>query len=210
MPELQLEKRQDTGKKIAKKLRRTGKVPGVYYTHGKKAMPVTIDERALKAIIASEVNIIDLKIDNKTYKSIVREIQFDPVVGVPLHVDFMGVKLDEKIHMTVPIRLVGSPLGVKEGGILQQLVREIEVAALPMDLPEHVDIDVSELKIGDSVHIGSLTIDKVEILTDVERSIATVSAPTIVKEPTVEEAVIGVEGEEPEVEGERGEVSERE
>jgi len=202
MPELKLEKRQDTGKKIAKQLRREGKVPGVYYTHGKDPIPVKVEAKELKAIISTEVKIIDLNLDNKNYKSVVREVQFDPVLGVPLHVDFMGITLDEKINMTVPIHLTGTPIGVKEGGILQQLLRELEVEALPMDLPEHVDVDVSELNIGDSIHIEEIKIAKVDILTDVERSVATVSAPTVIVEPVVEEEEL-LEGEE--VEGEEGE-----
>ena len=204
MPELKLEKRTDTGKKFAKKLRREGKIPGVYYTHGKDSIPVTVNEKELRAIVSSEVNIIDLNLDNKKYKSVVREVQYDPILGMPLHVDFMGIRLDEKIHITVPIHLIGTPAGVKEGGILQLLLREIDVAALPLEIPEHIDVDVSELNIGDSIHVSEISVEKVEILTDVERSIATVSAPTVVKEPVVEEL------EEELVEGEEEEEAEEE
>jgi large subunit ribosomal protein L25 len=158
--------------------------------------------------VSSEANIIDLHLEKKNYKCVIREVQYDPVLGHPLHVDFMGIRLDEKIHFTVPLHLVGTPEGVKEGGILQQILREVEVLALPLEIPEHIDIDVSALNIGDSIHISEIKVEKIDVLTDLERSIATVSAPTIVKEPEPEELEEVLEGEE--VEAEEGEAPDEE
>ena len=203
MPELKLELRDKTGKQIAKDLRRRGMIPAVYYSKGKEPIPVSVEEKALRAVIFGEYNLIDLSLEDTQLKSVIREVQYDPVRGVPVHVDFMGIRMDEKINITVPIHLTGTAEGVKnEGGIMQQILREVDVAALPLDLPDHIDVDVSELAVGDSIHVEDLMKGNFDILTEGDRSVVTIVAPTITKElAEIEEAEeIGEEGEE--VEGE--------
>ncbi|MBC7186704.1 MAG: 50S ribosomal protein L25 [Calditrichaeota bacterium] len=183
MSELICERRETTGKQAAKQLRRKGMVPGIYYCGREEPTPIAIEEKALRAALQSEANIIDVKLDGKAVKCIVREVQFDPLRDVPMHVDLMGVRMDQKVSLMVPVRLVGIPEGVKtSGGILQQVLREVEVEALPGDLPEHIDVDVSKLAIGESLHVRDLVLERAHILTDPSLSVATVTAPTVVRE----------------------------
>ncbi len=182
MSTLICEKRDKTGKQAAKQLRRKGMVPGIYYTRGEESMPVAVDEKALRAVLQSDANIVDAQINGKVVKCVIREVQFDPLRDVPVHVDLLGVRMDQKVSIMVPVRLVGVPQGVKlGGGILQQVLREIEVEALPGDLPEHVEVDVSKLDIGESVHVRDIALARGQILTDPSLSVATVTAPTVAR-----------------------------
>ena len=201
MPEtvLNLKRREEMGKKYAKKIRRTGKVPGIFYMHGEDSIPVVVDEKELYNVLASKAGVIDLDFgERKRSKCILREVQFDPVHGNPLHVDLMGIKLTEKIRVEVPVHLMGTPVGTTADGILQQLLRTVEVECLPLDIPEFLEVDVSHLNIGDAVRVGDIRAGKTEILADPDQAVAMVSPPTVVRE----EVVAPVEGvAEPEVIG---------
>ena len=121
-------------------------------------------------------------------KCVIREIQFDPLNAKPIHIDLMGILLTEKVTVSVPIHLNGTPVGVKNaGGILQHVVREIEILCLPTDIPPHIEVDVTDLDIGDSIHLSDISMDKIELTGEQEMVIATVSAPRIVEEEVVEE-----------------------
>ncbi len=210
---LEIQKREVVDKKVNKQLRSEGKIPGIYYMHGEDSIPVAVDAKQLKLMIQSEASIIDLRFDGdkKATKSVIREIQWDPLDGHPLHVDFMGIKLTEKVTVDVPVHIVGTSIGVKqEGGITQHIIREVSIEALPLDIPERIDVDITDLNIGDSVRIDDLSIDKVKILTDPTQSIVVIRPPTIIEEPEVEEEGLeeGEELAEPEVIGEKKEESE--
>ncbi len=206
---LNAQKRETTNKKGTKAIRREGRVPAIYYFHGQDSTALSIDEKELRGILSSDSNIIELAFDDsKKTKCVVRDIQWDPVTSKPVHVDFLGIKMTEKITIQVPVNLIGTATGVKnEGGIQQQLLRELEVEALPADLPEHFDVDVTDLEIGDSIHVSDIEIDKAKILNDPEQSIVSISHPRIEEE--VEEAEVD-ETTEPEVIGEKKEEEEQE
>ncbi len=198
---LQAEKRDDFDKKETKRLRRAGRIPAVYYIHGEESVPVSIDGKEFRDVLGADSSIIDLSVGRKKLKCVVRDIQWHPVSSVPLHVDFLGVKLTEKLTVTIPVHLVGNPIGVKDsGGILQQELRELAIECLPLDIPEHVEVDVSNLDIGDGIHVSNITLEGVEILTDPEQSVAIIRPPSIIKEPTLEEEEEGIT--EPELIGE--------
>ena len=201
---LQAEKRDNLSKGYTHELRRNGKIPGVYYFHGEDSVPVEIDERALKTAIQSQSQILDLNIGKSKKKCVIREVQWEPVTGVPLHVDLLGVKLTEKITVELPVVITGTAIGVKnEGGILQPIQREIQVEGLPLDIPESVEIDVSELGIGDSIRVADLQLEKLTIVTDESQSLVAVIAPKAIEEEVaVEEEIEGEEGEEGAEEGE--------
>ena len=147
---LQVELREKTGHHTSKTLRREGRVPAIFYYHNDKTIPLSVDAKALQKLAQSEVNIIDLVFpDGKIRKSIFREIQRDPVTDMIIHLDIMGIKLTEKVKLSIPIILTGTAAGVKEGGILEHLLREVTVEGLPLDIPEHIEVDVSEMVIGD-------------------------------------------------------------
>jgi len=186
--------RADTGKKISKQLRREGKIPAVYYAHSEKSVSLILDEKEMMEVVSNSTGLINLSIDKKKAKKcIVKEIQFDPIKNRPIHVDMMGVRLKEKVTMSVPVVLRGEPIGVKEqGAVLAQAVYDLEVSCLPLDIPENIEIDVAELRLGDSIHVKDLSLDKIEILNDPEVVLASV---TTVRGPEIEEEVV-VEGEE--------------
>jgi len=201
---LNVETRKDLDKKTTKQLRREGKIPGVFYIHGEDSIPVAMDEKLLRNLIHSDANIIDLKFDTgKKAKCVIRDIQWHPVSDNPIHVDLLGIKLTEKLTVDVPIYITGEAVGVKTGGgILQHILREISVQCLPLDIPEHFELDISGLEIGDSIRVEDLDIDKVEILTDPTQSIVTVRPPAV--EAEEEEEELGEEeATEPEVVGQK-------
>ncbi len=196
--------REEAGKKAGRRLRREGKIPGIYYAHDQKNIALLFDSTDLHQIFGNESGLLDLKIDNKKAKKvIIKEMQFDPVSSKLLHIDLMGVKMKEKINISIPIHLVGEPKGVKEeGGVLNHSLHEIELSCLPLEIPERIEVDVSDLNLGDSIHVSDLSIEKVEILVDPEVLVANVATVRATLEETVEPEVELEEGEEPEAEAE--------
>ncbi len=206
---LNLSIRKEIGKKGARQMRRTGAIPGIFYIHGQDSVPISVNEKNLRTVIVSKANLVNLKFDNgRIEKCVIREVQWDPLTSSPLHVDLMGIKLTEKIKVKVSVRLAGSPVGVKEGGTLQTMLRELEIECLPLDIPEAISIDVSGLKIQDSVHVGDVQLDKVRILNDPEQVIVSVLPPKLEEAPA---AVAPTEEKaEPEVIGRKKEEAEGE
>lgn len=190
---LHAEIREATGKEYAKKLRQKGMVPGIFYAHGEAAIPISLDERNTTKILTSEGGLIDIQIGSKKpRKAIIKEVQTDPIRQSLVHIDVMGVQLKEKITIEVPIHFLGEAIGVKEqGGILHQYFREIEVTCLPLDIPDHIEIDVTNLKLGDSINLGDLSIANVEIEGDPAQHVVSVMAPTVMKEKVEEEITEG-------------------
>ena len=195
---LNVEIREEKGHSAGRKLRREGRVPGVYYAHGDKAVTIVLNTRELKRVMNTEVNILDVVFPgNKIKKSVLKDVQVDPITDEPVHVDLMGINLKEKIRLKIPVLLKGTPVGLKDqGGVLVHPTREIEVEGLPLDLPEHVEIDISDLSIGDSVTVANLESDKYVFVADEHEVIANVIHPRVAEVTTAEEEVEGEEGEE--------------
>jgi large subunit ribosomal protein L25 len=200
---IQASKREQTGKGYARSLRRAEKIPAVVYGHGYEPVSIVLDGNVLNKMFkpgnenAAEFQIIRLLIDSDgkqvEKKVMVREIQRHPLQQYIEHVDFFAVKMDEPVVAPVHIRLHGKPEGVKLGGILRHILREIEVKSLPADVPSHIDLDIEHMQIGDSIHVSDLQLsEKVNILTDPSAAVVNIMAPTVEKE-TAE----GVEGEQP-------------
>jgi large subunit ribosomal protein L25 len=210
--------RDKLGKEHAKKLRRNGIVPAVVYGAEMSPLPLEVEAKSFHALLRSGLGenvIITLNIDdpkNGDKKVLIRELQRDPVWGEILHVDFQQISLSKKLTIKVPIHLVGVPIGVQQdGGILQHVLRELEVECLPTDIPDKIEVDVTALKIGDSIHVGDIKLERGQILSDLQGSIVSVVPPTVFKEPEV--APVATE-EEPEVitakkEGEEKEEAEK-
>ncbi|MDZ7332346.1 MAG: 50S ribosomal protein L25 [candidate division KSB1 bacterium] len=194
---LQAQPREKTGKGFAKKLRREGKIPGIFYSHGEKAIPIALDQRETLKILGSESGLIDFQLGKKRkQKAIIKDVQVDPVKQTLVHIDVQGVSLEEKITINVPIVLVGEAIGVKQqGGILHQYLRELEVECLPLDIPDRIEIDVTKLNIGDTITARSLSIEKATIVGDLDQPIVNVLPPTVEKEvkPEVVEAAAEAE-----------------
>ncbi len=200
---LNAEKR-ETLKGHAKRARRNGLVPGVYYTHGEPSITIAVPQLSLMPLVrTSETHIIDLHVgDGEVKKCILKDVQYDPVTDLPVHFDLQGLREHEKLTVEVPIVLIGgTPAGVRDGGMLQHMIHKLRVSCLPKDIPQKVEIDVSALGINDSVHVSNLNLPNVTILENAESAIVGVMPPALVKEeevaaPTEEEAM-----KEPEVVG---------
>ncbi|HEU4940685.1 MAG TPA: 50S ribosomal protein L25 [Candidatus Eisenbacteria bacterium] len=182
-------RRSAVGKGVARKLRQSGSIPAVYYGRGEDPIVLTVGLKELEEVIVKAEGsnvIVDLRVDGDgagDRKALIREIQRDPVGGHILHLDLQHISLTERITVEVPIVLTGIPIGVKDGGgILEHLLRDVEVECLPTDIPSRLEIDVSALNIGDSLHVSDLRADKVTILTEGERPIAAVVPPTVLEE----------------------------
>jgi large subunit ribosomal protein L25 len=192
---LQVATRSDTGKGAARSLRRAGKVPGVIYGHNRQAEALVIDSGALNKMligISAGTTVLDVVVDGRpAVKALIREIQRDSVrPGEILHLDLYEVRADEKVTLAVPIHLVGIPDGVRNfGGVLDHVLRELEIEVLPADIPEHVELDVTALAIGHSLFVRDVKIEKAEILNDPDTPVCTVVAPRTEEAPAVVEEV---------------------
>ncbi|HET9726801.1 MAG TPA: 50S ribosomal protein L25 [Gemmatimonadales bacterium] len=188
---LTVSSRTTTGKGAARTLRREGKVPAVIYGHGREAESVSVETAALKKMlvgISAATTIVDVTVDDRApVKALIREIQRDSLRPAEIiHLDLYEVRHDEEITLQVPIRLTGIPDGVRNfGGVLDHVLRELEIEVLPADIPEHVDLDVTALTIGHSLFVRDLQVPKAKVLNDPDTPICTVVAPRAEEAPVV-------------------------
>jgi large subunit ribosomal protein L25 len=209
---LNAEARQEIGKGKVKDIRDKGYIPAVIYAEGKKANPLKVLHSELVRLVHHhriEGVVINLKLKGDLQKSracLIKEIQYDPVHGDIVHVDFNEISLTKVIKINIPVVTKGEAVGVKqEGGSLEHILWEIEIECLPTDIPKEIEVDISQLKLGDSIHIKDLALPpKVKVLNDPGAIILTVAAP--MKEEVPVEAVEGEEKQEPEVIKEKKEV----
>jgi large subunit ribosomal protein L25 len=202
--------RDGKGKGAARSLRSQGQVPAVIYGHGRDPQALALNARDLDKMLShiqAESTVIEVTVGGQTAKTLIREIQRHPIKRQILHVDFQALVAGEKVTVSIPIVLQGIPEGVRlEGGVLDQTLREIEIEVDPSNIPDHVEYDVTNMVIGDSVHISDLKVPEgVEVIDDPETSVAVLAAPRAVIEetPALAEAVEGEAGAvaEPEVIG---------
>ena len=199
--EIQIEPREAGTKGKAKRLRRDGKLPGVFYGPKAQTVPLEVDRKDFMSRVADleGSHLIRIKSGSPLLAdkvALVKEMQFHPVTGEVLHADFYEVDLSAKIRVKVPLHFVGKAAGVVRGGILQPIVREVEVECLPMDIPEFFNVEVSELDIGDSLHVTGLAMPEgVVAASESDLTLVTVVPPSIEEAPTpVEAPVVAVEG----------------
>jgi large subunit ribosomal protein L25 len=210
-PTLAVDERAERGSRAVRRLRRDGVVPGVVYggTDG-DSMSFKVDYRVLRQVLVDGSALIDLRIGaGKTRPVIVKDQQLHPVRGEVMHIDLLEVRLDEKIQAPVALHIEGveDAPGIKEGGVMEQVTHQLNIEALPTDIPDFITVDVSGMPIAATMHLAELTAPPgVEFLDDPEETIiATIVVPTEVEEPEeVEEEteLVGEEGEEVEAEGE--------
>ena len=186
--------REKTGKGAARQARFAKQVPAVIYGHGRPAQALMVDALSLEQALSGvepESTLIELTVDGKKTRTLIREIQRHPIRPDIIHVDFYEIHSGEKVTLKVPVHLVGAPDGVRNGGgVLDQVTREVEIEVLPEHIPDRVELDVTALKIGDSLHVRDLTIANAVILTGTDLTIATVVPPRAeeVAAPTPEAA----------------------
>ncbi|OQX91822.1 MAG: hypothetical protein B6D58_06120 [candidate division Zixibacteria bacterium 4484_95] len=189
--------RTKSGKEVARKLRAAQKIPAVVYGKDQKPIALEIDYQHFHTIyhgLHGENVLVNLKIDGKLSdkKSLIRDIQYDPVFGNIIHIDFQNISMEQKIHLSVLVRLHGTAIGVKSyGGILQWSLRELEVSCLPDSIPEAIDINIDNLNIHDSIRVKDIDLPGIEFLDDPDKTIVNVIPPVLVKETVTETAEEG-------------------
>jgi large subunit ribosomal protein L25 len=194
-------------KNHARRVRREGKIPAVVYGAGKDALPVTVDPRHVLRILRSDSGhntIFDLALkDGENSKVMIVDWQYEPIKGHLLHIDLKRIAMDKALRVSVPVMLQGVPVGVKtEGGILEQMLREVEIECLPGDIPSHIDVDVSELTFGKVLRVSDLPHnEKLKFLTDANQPVAHVTSvkEEVVATPEAVAAEAGATPTEPEV-----------
>ena len=213
--QLQANVRKEINKGATKALRKQECIPAVLYGHGIKTLNLAVEQKKFEQVVKKmhgENILISLSIDDngssKQETVMIRNIQYHPVSDELLHIDFYKIRLDEKITTRINIVLTGDAPGVKEGGVLDHSIRDVEVSCLPDKIPGHFEVDVAQLEIGSSIHLRDLKIpEDVEVLADPDQAIVSIVPPTIIKEEevAVEEEPEVIEGEKQGAEAEASE-----
>ena len=169
-----------TGKKAAKAVRNSGLVTGVYYRNGYEPIPIAVHPLSMRPIVyTSAANIISLEIEgaDAPLSCMLKDITFDPVTDVIVHFDLFGISNDNVVDFKVPVKIIGQSAGIREGGILEHILHKLSVTCLPKDLPQHLDVDITELKIGQSLHVRDISYPGIKINVIVDATIVAISAP---------------------------------
>jgi large subunit ribosomal protein L25 len=199
---LKATKRTEFKKSTSRQYRKNGFIPGVFYGSGEESISIVAKELALRPILFStESNIVTLEIEGETkpLSCILKEAQYDPLTGFPLHFDLLALKEGELITLEVNVKLKGNAVGVKDGGILQHNLHKLEIECLPQHIPSNIEIDITELKIGDSIRVSDLKLENIAIQNDESASVVSVVHPVVEAEPAPAEAAAAPETAEPEV-----------
>ncbi len=182
--------RTTTTKNSNNSLRREGRVPGIFYS--KHSQPISIDvlEKTIKPFVyTSETHLISLQVnENEEHECVIKDVQFDPVTDKIIHFDLLGLTVGEKFQLEVPVQYHGSPVGVKEGGVLQISLHKLEIECLPKDIPQHIDLNIQDLKLGDAIHVSDLNIEGITVLSPEDTLLVAIVHPKAEKEATAEGA----------------------
>jgi large subunit ribosomal protein L25 len=182
-------KTREPQKLTGRALRREGQVPGVYYNSKREVKYVQFDNIELLRLLNTDFGLVELKVDGDTLPCVIREIQRHPVRGNIVHMDLFGVEKDQKLKVSVPVSIVGIAAGVKsDGGTLDVLVRELEIECLPADLPNYIEVDVTNLGINDAIHLGDIKLKGIEFTADSQLTVAHVMSPRVQEEGAALEA----------------------
>ncbi len=196
------------GKRAAKDVRQSGRVPGVYYRKGSTPIAISSDSRAIRPVVyTKDVRVVKLHIDGAetALDCILKDVTFDPVSDRITHFDLHGFSEDAVMNFEVPIRLVGTAIGARDGGVIQHVIHKVDVRCMPKDLPSHIDVDIAPLRINQSVHIGDLSIPNVTMTGNPELSIVSVVPPRV--DENAQKG--GAAGSEPELVSQKGKKEEK-
>jgi large subunit ribosomal protein L25 len=197
------ERRDGLGKGGARKARAAGHIPGVVYGHGDTPMAVQVASREFEIAMRKHEGgnaIVNLAVNGGEVTALIRAVQYDPITHNVLHLDFQHISLTEEVEVEVSVHLTGTAVGVKDGGgILETILRQVKVRCLPTAIPPHIDLDVSALNVGDSLHVRDISAAGITILSDPDAPVAAVVAPTVEEAPAAATPVEGAAAAEPEV-----------
>ena len=186
---IDINKRDNTGKKSVKQLRKDGNIPGVYYSPtSKNSTPIVISEGEYQEAVKSGARIFNIAVGENKQTVLFKSVQYHPITEQVLHVDLYGIRMDQPINIKIPVKLTGDPIGViEEAGVLNQASNEIEIQCLPADIPEFVEADISELNLGDAINVGSIKLEeKISLITPKDTVLASVTHAMKEIEPVVE------------------------
>lgn len=202
--------RNQMGKAALSTLRKNGKVPGIFYSRVINPIPIAVSEKAIKPFVfTAKTHLISLEVENdKNYECVIKDVQFDPVTESIVHFDLLGLIEGEKFQLEVPIQYHGTAVGIKEGGIVQQVLHKLEIECYPNDIPQFLSVDITNLKLGESIHPSDLSFENITILTPPEAVVVAVVHPKVEKEAVPAEAAAETPAE-PEVIG-KGKTAEEE
>jgi large subunit ribosomal protein L25 len=177
-------KKRETGKQISKQYRREGQVPGVFYRKGSENLNIMAEPLALRPIVYSDVtNVVNLEVDGKTEKCLLKDVVFDPITDKLVHFDLLGLDENTPVTIKVPFKFSGQAEGVRAGGKLKQVLRKVGITCLPKDLVEFFTIDITNLKIGDTFYVRELEVGEgIEFAVGGDTAICMVSKPRVVKD----------------------------
>jgi len=179
----------ETGKKATRAVRSAGRVPCVLYGHSADTVSFQVQATDLNHLVfTGERYRVEVNIGNESYDCILKDVDFHPVLHQPIHADFQLLRAGEKMRLSVPLKFVGKAKGQREGGDMQYLIHEVEAEAYPNDIPDHVEVDVSDLGIGDTIHVSDLRAEGVEFITAGNQSVVTCFIRKVELEPVVEAA----------------------
>ena len=210
---LEIIPREETGAKTAKALRKEGKIPTNYYYSGQENVNLAIDRKVFRQAIHSGCHIFEIEQEGESQYVMIKEVQYHPVSDEIMHIDLMRVRRDVKMHISVPILLEGTALGVKEGGILTQNLQTLEINCLPSDVPEHIVVDVSEFELNHVMNVSELEVpENIDIITAGDMDVLAIVSPKeeslepeIPTDEELEEGALAEEGEEASTEGDQAE-----
>ena len=183
---IEINKRElSTKKSFVKQLRRQDEIPGIYYSHNSKSsIPLTINKKVLYEALKSDSQVYQITVGSKNRDVIIKSVQYHPMSDEMLHIDLYGVKMDQEVRVKVPINLIGQAEGIRAGGVLNQTLTELEISCLPGDIPQNIEIDITDLNIGDSMRIEQLSVaENLKIEGDTELLIVSIVQPAKVDEP---------------------------
>jgi large subunit ribosomal protein L25 len=198
-PEIAAEVREQKGKSFARKLRRSGEIPCVLYGINEDVVSLKMKRREFEKLLSETRSVFVVHYGDTRQRSVVKDIQYHPVKGDIIHVDLQRIKAGQEITLTVPLKFVGQAPGVKMGGLFQELHSELEITCLPKYLPNEIEVDISELGIGENIHVGDLKLEHITIEDDEHTALCSVVMPRVAEEPEIEEAEEEEEEAEPEL-----------
>ena len=205
---IEINKREETSKKELKKMRKTGNIPGIYYSgESNESIPIIITNQDFNLAVKSGARIFNIAVGDKKQNVLFKSVQYHPVTDEVIHIDLYGVKMDQVINIKVPIELIGDAVGVRdEGGILNQPFNELEIQCLPGDIPDLLELDINELAIGNSLNASDIKLDdKFTLITPEDSVVVSVTQPMKEIEPIIEvdedKSFMDEEGETEEVSG---------
>jgi len=186
---VEAKERKTINKRSRNILRNEGRVPGVLYGSRLEPIPIDVTRAVIHPLVfTAKTHLLSLKLDgHEEYDCIIKDVQFDPVSDEVVHFDLIGLTLDEKIQLEVPIRILGSAVGVKEGGLLQESMHKLNVECLPKNIPQSLEIDVTELNIGDTIHVADLNFEHITIINPEDTIVVSVVLPKVEKEAEPDE-----------------------